>query len=345
MYPKLKLSKEIIPSLDDNPLVSVVVDNYNYARYLSQAIDSALNQSYENFEVIVVDDGSTDNSKEIMRSYEDKIISIYKENGGQASAFNAGFSRAAGQIICLLDPDDYFHPDKLRHVVKGFHDNPEWIQIINPWCLVNKQGETIRMAGRHNFSKGDVRKTVLKTGQYRKAATSSALSLRREILEYALPIPESEYVKGGVDGYLSISSSFYGKVGYINQLATYYRIHGENTFSRNPNLQYRVDKRIVRTKLINQLAEKTGLNKKYQLENDAEYRRLTIIQDGHTSSLNTLHTIFLTFRNYFLLHRSFRETAAGLLQSMVVIAAPSKFGVVVQRGTLRYILEKIKIWA
>jgi glycosyltransferase involved in cell wall biosynthesis len=69
-----------------HPLVSILINNYNYGRFLTEAIDSALNQTYSNIEVIVVDDGSTDNSQEIIKSYQDKIIPILKPNGGQASA-------------------------------------------------------------------------------------------------------------------------------------------------------------------------------------------------------------------------------------------------------------------
>ena len=94
-----------------SPLVSILINNYNYAQYLSQAIDSALGQTYTNTEIIVVDDGSTDNSREIINSYGNQIISVLKENGGQASAINAGFAASKGDIICLLDADDIFLPD------------------------------------------------------------------------------------------------------------------------------------------------------------------------------------------------------------------------------------------
>ncbi|MEO1182237.1 MAG: glycosyltransferase, partial [Cyanobacteria bacterium J06636_28] len=87
------------------PLVSIVINNYNYASFVGQAIDSALNQSYENVEVIVVDDGSQDNSRDIISSYGDKIIPVFQKNGGQAAAFNAGFAHSSGDIICLLDAD------------------------------------------------------------------------------------------------------------------------------------------------------------------------------------------------------------------------------------------------
>jgi glycosyltransferase involved in cell wall biosynthesis len=103
-----------------NRSVSIVIDNYNYARFLRQAIDSALAQAYRPLEVVVVDDGSTDDSAEIMRSYGDKICAVFKENGGQGSAFNAGFARSTGEIVALLDADDYLKPGAIEQLAAAY---------------------------------------------------------------------------------------------------------------------------------------------------------------------------------------------------------------------------------
>src|SRR5215213_900396 len=94
------------------PLVSVIIDNYNYGRFLREAIDSALGQTYPRVEVIVVDDGSTDDSRAVIAAYGDRVVPVLKENGGQASAFNAGFAASRGELICFLDADDTFMPEK-----------------------------------------------------------------------------------------------------------------------------------------------------------------------------------------------------------------------------------------
>lgn len=110
-------------------LVSILINNYNYGRFLPNAIDSALKQTYPNIEVVVVDDGSTDNSREVINSYIDQIIPVFKNNGGQASAINAGFAASKGEIICFLDADDIFLPDKVSEVVNMFQldSTSDWV--------------------------------------------------------------------------------------------------------------------------------------------------------------------------------------------------------------------------
>src|SRR5256886_12063249 len=107
------------------PLVSILINNYNYGRFLREAIDSALRQTYTNTEVIVVDDGSTDDSRPIIAGYGSRIVPVLKENGGQASAFNAGFAVSKGQWICFLDSDDFFAPAKAQAIADNARLFPE----------------------------------------------------------------------------------------------------------------------------------------------------------------------------------------------------------------------------
>jgi hypothetical protein len=86
---------------------SIIINNYNYGCFIKQAIDSALGQKYTLKEVIVVDDGSTDNSAEILQSYGSQIQAILKTNGGQASTYNTGFAKAKGELVLFLDSDDF----------------------------------------------------------------------------------------------------------------------------------------------------------------------------------------------------------------------------------------------
>src|SRR5512140_2792158 len=104
------------PDVNSDPLVSIIITNYNYGRFLASAIESALRQRYPAIEVIVVDDGSTDNSREVMGCYEKRIVPVFKQNGGQASSMNAGFSQSHGEIVIFLDADDMLLPGTVERV-------------------------------------------------------------------------------------------------------------------------------------------------------------------------------------------------------------------------------------
>jgi glycosyltransferase involved in cell wall biosynthesis len=96
-------------------MFSVILDNYNYARYVGPAIRSVLGQTWRDFELIVVDDGSTDGSRPVIEAFSDpRIVKVFQTNGGQGSAFRAGLDRAQGRWIAFLDSDDLWHPEKLR---------------------------------------------------------------------------------------------------------------------------------------------------------------------------------------------------------------------------------------
>jgi glycosyltransferase involved in cell wall biosynthesis len=109
--------------------VSIIINNYNYGRFLKEAIDSTLNQSYPKTEVIVVDDGSTDNSRQIIANYGQRIIPVLKHNGGQASALNAGFAHSHGEVVIFLDADDILLPETVQRVVDIFQGNPDIARV------------------------------------------------------------------------------------------------------------------------------------------------------------------------------------------------------------------------
>jgi glycosyltransferase involved in cell wall biosynthesis len=96
--------------------LSIIINNFNYGRFISTAIDSALAVDWPDKEVIVVDDGSTNDSRDIIARYADGIIPVLKENGGQCDAVNTGFVRATGEAVIILDSDDRLFPDVGRRL-------------------------------------------------------------------------------------------------------------------------------------------------------------------------------------------------------------------------------------
>lgn len=111
------------------PLVSVIVPTFNRAGMLDKAVQSVLAQNFKNFELIVVDDGSNDMTREIMDGYRGQTRYFFKENGGVASARNYGLKKASGELIAWLDDDDFFFPDKLGKQVEYFKKNP-WAGLV-----------------------------------------------------------------------------------------------------------------------------------------------------------------------------------------------------------------------
>jgi glycosyltransferase involved in cell wall biosynthesis len=110
-----------------NPIVSVIIPNYNYGRYLSEALESVFNQTYKELEIIVVNNGSTDNSMEILDSFGEKITVINQQNLGQATARNVGIAQASGKLLALLDADDIWLPDKIESQVSLITDS---VQLV-----------------------------------------------------------------------------------------------------------------------------------------------------------------------------------------------------------------------
>lgn len=125
------------------PRVSVVMPSYNCAQYLAEAVDSALAQTYRDFEIVVVDDGSKDNTEEVARRYGSKIQYIKQENRGLPGARNTGIRASSGEYIALLDADDSWFPEKLARQIPSlpirrsawFIPICAWFTTTGRWCL------------------------------------------------------------------------------------------------------------------------------------------------------------------------------------------------------------------
>jgi glycosyltransferase involved in cell wall biosynthesis len=106
------------------PEVSVIIPTYNSSRYLTQAVDSILGQSFKDYEVLVIDDGSTDDTQAVMRRYGSPVRYIHKENGGVSTARNRGIAESRGRYVAFLDADDTWFPDKLERQLRALKENP-----------------------------------------------------------------------------------------------------------------------------------------------------------------------------------------------------------------------------
>jgi len=216
-------------------LVSVLIPNYNYEQYLSTTIESVLKQTYPDVELIVVDDGSTDGSREVIRSYGDQVVAVFKGNGGQTSCINAGFEHSRGELICLLDADDVFEPDKVERVVDAARGMPDASMVHHQLQIIDGRGEPAHAPFPRRVPRGDLRKRVIRAGGWFPHPVTSGLSFRRAFAERLFPIPEdlpssggSGRVKNFPDTYLARPAALVGPVAGIDAPLTRYRVHDEN---------------------------------------------------------------------------------------------------------------------
>jgi len=216
------------------PLVSVIVTTYNYGEFIKQCLNSVRSQDYplDLIEIIVVDDGSTDNTSEVLSSFGDRIHAIHQENAGQAAAINRAMEIAKGQIIALLDADDEWYPNKLSMVVSQFAD--EEVGMVHHPMNILENGVVVRRQLGQKLSSGWIGEAALNS-QFNRNSTS-ALTFRREVLERMLPVPETLRT-GGADFYFAVLAAFSSKLAAIQQPLALYRIHGANRFTDNLSTQ------------------------------------------------------------------------------------------------------------
>lgn len=216
-----------------SPLVSILINNYNYGSFLGAAIESALSQTHANLEVVVVDDGSTDCSREVIARFGDSIVSVLKDNGGQASAFNAGLAASKGEVVCFLDADDLFLPGKVSTILQIFENNP---QI--EWCFDrvrqfdNQTGFRFPQPAPCTTGPWDERLAILATGTPRDLPTAtSGLSFKRSLLTRILPMPE---IRIPTDSYLKLAAVGLEQGWMASEELTLQRIHGDNVYTQKP---------------------------------------------------------------------------------------------------------------
>jgi hypothetical protein len=215
------------------PAVDIVVSNYNYARFLPEAIESACAQTHVRVQVIVVDDGSTDESRQLLRGYEDRVTVVLKENGGQASALNAGMERCEGDVVLFLDADDTLRPEAAARVAAAFAADDAVAKVQFRMDVIDAAGRPtgeLKPPGHLPMPQGDQREAELSFPFDLAWLPTSANAFRVEALRRILPIPEQAYPVCGADWYLIHLATLLGPVASLEEVSGSYRVHGGNNY-------------------------------------------------------------------------------------------------------------------
>ena len=208
------------------PTVSIVICNYNYAHFLADAIESALAQQGGVKEVIVVDDGSTDESVNVARQFGARIQLITQSNGGQLSAYNTGFERVTGDEVIFLDSDDKLLPGACARVAQAMQD-PGVTRVQYKLELIDAQGRLQGAEIPTLLAEGDLADNV-RSGVLFLASQGSGNAYRSAALKRLMPLPVTAEERHGADFFAGFGCALLGRVKALPEVLAQYRVHKVN---------------------------------------------------------------------------------------------------------------------
>jgi glycosyltransferase involved in cell wall biosynthesis len=217
--------------LPESPLVSIIISNYNYGHFLDGCIGSVKRQSYRHIEVIVCDDGSSDDSVEILEKLESMVPNltvISKRNGGQATAWNTAVAAARGDILAFLDPDDRFLEGKVARVVDAFRSDPQAGVCIHRWLPVLGGSRVVATPFPVRIDHGWLAERAFRRGASGQWPPTSGMAIRREVAERIFPIPALHRLCWS-DAYVLSLAQFMTIFSAIEEPLMLYLIHGSNS--------------------------------------------------------------------------------------------------------------------
>lgn len=211
---------------DLNELVSVIIPVYNGEKFVASSIESALKQTYNPVEIIVINDGSTDGTQEVLNQFEGRIIVIQQKNAGQADARNHGLTIAKGKYIALLDSDDLFVPEKLEKQI-SFLKNGNLDMVCSNFETIDASNNKLKNISAPHFHSSNTLATFI-TGNF---ICTSTLLLKKEWIQKAGNFDTN--MKGAEDGDLWFRMLVNGaRLEVIHETLVKYRVHEENFSGR-----------------------------------------------------------------------------------------------------------------
>lgn len=227
---------------EPRPLASIVIANYNYGEFLPETLETVLAQTYQPIEIVVVDDGSTDDSREVLARYP--LHAIYQENAGQAAALDVGVASARGEIICLLDADDGWDARKVERVVQILtrHPDVQWVrhelEVVDRWRRpLGPKLPHIRRSGPLPPSPAAVAERVV-------VASTSAITFRRAAARSVFPLPVRTHLRFDADALIvaGLGSRFRG--WQLAETLGFYRRHERQQYACEADLERMIERQI-----------------------------------------------------------------------------------------------------
>lgn len=309
------------------PALSVLIDTHNHEKYIEQAIVSAIEQDFPaaDYEILVVDDGSTDRTPDIVRKFAPIVRLLQKRNGGQASAFNAGVPETRGEVVAFLDGDDWFAPGKLTAVAKALQQHPEAAAVGHGHYEFKEQTEGVKTyappaCGFFNLATVQAAREAL--GSMRSLLIG-ALTARKRLLERILPI--SEQLVFCADTPVQFGLMAHGFVALPDPLF-YYRRHRSNLYS---NVAHRQNPMVMREKIqVHQRALEDSLRVLIRQGVPSEIARNMVwpswVQDSRTLLAmfggNPLETLRTEIRAFSFANRNATGAHRALMCALIAAA-------------------------
>jgi glycosyltransferase involved in cell wall biosynthesis len=221
------------------PKVSVIIPTYNYGKFIDEALASVFNQTFQDFEIIVIDDGSTDNTRQRISTYGDRVRYFYQEQKGPAAARNLGIRESRGEYIAFLDADDLWYPAKLEKQMALFESNPRLGMVLSDNALFDDNGiyKSYVNKKRYLFSGGIITNIFLRSG-----VVTPTVIVRKAVFKKVGLFEESLHIAEDDNMWIRIAIEY--EVGIVDESLAQIRDHCSRTMRVSDKLEDNVSKNI-----------------------------------------------------------------------------------------------------
>lgn len=323
----------------EKPFVSVLMGVYNQELYIEEAVQSVLCQEYENLEIIIVNDGSTDKTEEkIVKN--NKIKYIYQENSGQAAALNTAYENSKGEWVFFLDGDDRWSSNKISSIIKFVADSDIKFVHHSMFVIDNKGERTGSITPNGKLVNGRIDPKIVFSGECRVSPTSG-VAMRRDLCNLVFPIPELMF-KIRADYYLQVVSSIFDELVNIRGAFGEYRIHESNKYTGSNN-RAKFEKDIQMMKWMRDYL-KINYNISVNCTWSAIYIKSTIFTTNYFRRFYIINYMILDYISFSVKHKetSNKVFALRLMSIFLLLFTPNsmvKFYTNMQNFALKKIMK------